>query len=107
MNGDGGIALGEPTPIGEIIMTGITLGVLGWEMYNHFAKEEKCKEPCPPCNPPVGTIAYRIDYDHYHAGMKPHVHLYQMHQNPNDCRCFWKKLKVVAPPPPSGAIPMP
>lgn len=69
--------------------------------------KEKEKEPCPPCVPPVGTIAYRLDTDHSHGGMKPHVHLYERHQNPNNCQCFWKKLGVIPPPPPPNAIPMP
>ena len=36
-----GIALAEPTPIGEIIMTGVTLGVAAWELHNYFSKASK------------------------------------------------------------------
>jgi uncharacterized protein RhaS with RHS repeats len=65
-----------------------------------------CKKECPPCNPPVGTTGYRLDTDHYHAGLKPHVHLYKMNQNPNNCQCFWQPIGATSPPPPPGAVPL-
>jgi RHS repeat-associated protein len=69
------------------------------------------KPPCPACNPPVGTIGYRLDIvppslPHY-PFPGSHVHLYQMNQNPNNCQCFWVPVGVTAPPPPPGAYPLP
>lgn len=68
------------------------------------------RRPCPPCIPPVGTIAYDIhDAYHYIKSMgehvKPHTHVYIMQQNPNTCQCFWKHLTDL-PEPPEGAIPI-
>lgn len=68
------------------------------------------KKNCPPCNPPVGTIGYRLDVvppskPHYPLP-GTHVHLYEMNQNPNNCQCFWKPIGVTAPPPPPGAVPL-
>jgi RHS repeat-associated protein len=51
---------------------------------------------CRPCDPPVGTIAYRFDpvppsKPHYpYTGS--HYHIYIMQQNPNNCQCFWSSL---------------
>ncbi len=62
----------------------------------------------PPCSPPVGTIGYRQDTTHGHYPFEgTHVHLYRMNQNPLNGQCFWQFLKVTAPPPPLGAVPMP
>jgi RHS repeat-associated protein len=66
---------------------------------------------CPPCNPPVGTVGYRLDVvppskPHFpHKGS--HVHLYIMRQSPKTCECKWNKWMVTEPPPPPGAVPMP
>jgi RHS repeat-associated protein len=64
----------------------------------------------PPCIPPVGTIAYRLDRvppSRPHWPFKgDHMTLYKMSQNPNSGYCFWSKIGVFAPPPPPGAIPM-
>lgn len=74
---------------------------------------ERClddEKTCPPCNPPVGTIRYRVDMvppsePHYpHTGS--HVHLYKMNQNPNNCQCFWQPIGTTELPPPDGASPM-
>lgn len=76
------------------------------------------KKPCPPCVPPVGTVAYEI---HRVPPSKPHfpcagdhVHWFMRMQNPNNCQCFWKRNfkpptclspgEVFQPPP--GAVPM-
>jgi len=52
------------------------------------------KVQCKPCVPPVGTVSCRIDLTGKpHAGIPtPHWHLYQMNQNPNNCRCFWAEV---------------
>ena len=72
--------------------------------------DDTCKKSCPPCNPPIVTIWYRIDYvppskPHYpfHG---THVHLYKMNQNPNNCQCFWQPIGVTDPPLPPGSVPM-
>ncbi|GAA0317457.1 RHS repeat-associated core domain-containing protein [Psychrobacter aestuarii] len=75
---------------------------------------------CPPCNPVKGTIGYRPDSEgsapHYNkpkdvakaqalgvpavVGMEPapHFNMSQMNQNPKNCQCFWKSLKIAVPP---------
>ena len=72
--------------------------------------DDTCKKSCPPCNPPIVTIWYRIDYvppskPHYpfHG---THVHLYKMNQNPNNCQCFWQPIGVTDPPLPPESVPM-
>jgi len=70
------------------------------------------KKTCPPCTPPVGTIAFRYDSVPPSAPHWPfpgdHVHLYIMNQNPTTCACFWNKFDVVDPSAvPPGSIPMP
>lgn len=59
------------------------------------AQEKQCKPPkkCAPCDPPVGTIMYKVDTDHSHAGMRPHVHYYRVSQSPPSagCRCWGKR----------------
>jgi len=75
--------------------------------------------PCPPCVPPVATIAYEIHRVPPSASHWPcpsdHVHWFQRHQNPKNCQCFWKRdaLPVTCLPSggfphiPPGAIPIP
>lgn len=53
------------------------------------------RQPCDPCDPPVGTIAFEV---HRVPPQKPdwpcpgdHVHFFERHQNPNNCQCFWKR----------------
>ena len=66
---------------------------------------------CLPCIPPVGTRAYRLDIV---PPKKPHFpftgthwHLYEMHQNPNNCQCFWRDLDISGDgPPPPGTSPI-
>ncbi len=74
-------------------------------------KPKECDDnkPCPPCNPPVGTIGYVIHYDHPHNHMQPHVHYWQRNQNPTTCECFWNDLngRETSLPPRPGSIPMP
>jgi len=125
------IALGEPTPFGEIVMGLVTLGVgIGCLL---FAKEaskpkaipktkEKCKEkekkPCPPCNPPVGTVGYeihRVPHSRLHWPCPgDHVHWFERHQNSYNCQCFWKRDFILPtcleqgdyPELPPGAFPL-
>jgi RHS repeat-associated protein len=69
---------------------------------------------CKPCEPPVGTLAYRMDLPPSppHRGVDPpHWHLYEMNQNPKNCQCFWvpiddNKGGFGTPPPPPGAVPI-
>jgi hypothetical protein len=74
-----------------------------------------CKNGCKPCIPPVGTRAYREDTNPNspaHRGIPtPHWHLYEMHQNPNNCQCFWKPVPdnqggFGPSPPPAGIQPI-
>jgi len=70
---------------------------------------------CKPCIPPVGTIGYRLDKvppsDTHWPFTGDHVHLYEVQQSPYPaCVCFWPKhrnrsIRVIAPPPPAGAVP--
>jgi hypothetical protein len=50
---------------------------------------------CPPCSPPVGTIAFEVHrvppQDPHHPCPGDHVHFFERHQNPNNCQCFWKR----------------
>lgn len=86
-----------PTPIGD--------GTL---------QPQQCTSSCPPCKSTlsgntilIGSLGYRYEpksRGHYPFTTGQHVHLYEAHQNPMNCRCFWHNLKkVVAPPPPNGA----
>jgi RHS repeat-associated protein len=103
--------LDGPLPIGDLIAVGIiTIAIIDTITDGSESCADCPKKPCPPCNPPVGTIGYR-----YTPGSRPHwafktgdhVHLYRMNQNPNNCRCFWQPIGVTAPPPPPGAVPLP
>jgi len=88
----------------------VTTGYLIYQL----VKEPCDKGNCAPCVPPVGTIAYREDTDptsRTHAGIPPpHYQLYEMNQNPNNCQCFWQKIKgkdgVGPSPPPAGTVPI-
>jgi RHS repeat-associated protein len=70
---------------------------------------------CRPCIPPVGTRAYREDTSPTsppHRGIPPpHWHLYEMHQNPINCQCFWHPIPdhrggCGGSPPPPGTVPI-
>jgi len=95
----------------EKIVAPIIGGIIGGIIGNEILKECEKDKPCPPCNPPVGTIGYRYDAVPPSKPHKPyptdHVHLYKMNQNPNNCQCFWQPIGVTAPPPPVGAVPLP
>lgn len=74
---------------------------------------DRCTEKnngCPPWDPPVGTVGYRLDRvppSKPHFPFKgDHVHLYIRRQNPKTCECYWNKWMVTNPPPPPGAVPM-
>lgn len=62
------------------------------------ALKDKCdRRKCKPCQPPVGTIAYRVDRPPSppHNGIPtPHSHKFEMHQSPPKagCKCFWVKI---------------
>jgi hypothetical protein len=110
----GGVIVCSPSGVGAIGGAGVggvegaviggTLGATARAVIGS-AVEDICKNKgCPPCNPPVGTIGYRIDSV---PPSKPHhpfpgTHV-QMNQNPNNCRCFGG---VTEPPPPPDAIPL-
>ncbi len=76
----------------------------GWQTTKCLCKP---KPKCKPCVPPVGTVTHQIHHGHAHGGADPHVHLFTMHQNPNNCRCFWKRTTIPGNTPPAGSRPFP
>lgn len=58
---------------------------------------EECTQDdgCPPCIPSVGTTFFEIHRCPPSAPHYPcpddHVHFYEQHQNPINCRCFLKR----------------
>jgi hypothetical protein len=77
---------------------------------------------CKPCDPPVGTLGYRVSGDkpnstpsHFDKPSQTTIwgtrwHLYEVSQSPPSagCRCWWQDLGQAGafPPPPPGAMPM-
>lgn len=60
-------------------------------------KNKEDKEECPPCEPPVGTVAYEVHRcppgsPHYPC-TEDHVHFFLRQQSPKSrgCVCFWKR----------------
>ena len=95
------IEVGEIIRIG-LITIGVSLGIIVGSEIGEWARD-KCndKEPekyCLPCDPPVGSIRYRVDYPpgRPHNGIPtPHSHVFQIHQSPVDkgCKCFWHEVQ--------------
>lgn len=93
-------------------------GPYGSQVLNYHSNQAKqnCAEAgknCKPCNPPVGTIAYRLDTTgRAHRGVPtPHWHLYVMQQDPRTCVCSWVDIKdnqggFGGGTPPSGTVPI-
>jgi RHS repeat-associated protein len=58
---------------------------------------------CPDCTPYAkGTIGYigpHTDHDHFPIG-RPHLNLFVVNQNPNNCKCFWNIASPDAASPP-------
>jgi RHS repeat-associated protein len=67
----------------------------------------KPKPKCKPCNPPVGTVTYQSRTGHSHGGADPHVHVFTMQQNPNNCQCCWSRTTIPGSTPPPGSSPFP
>jgi RHS repeat-associated protein len=85
---------------------------------------EACKPddgPCPPCKVidgtivPVGAIGYRpMDTPPagkiQHGISGPHYNLYEANQaprnSPQPCKCFWRSIGAVPPPPQPNWIPI-
>lgn len=80
---------------------------------------DTCRDcPCPPCTPPVGTVAYEIHmcppHDVHWPCPKHHIHWFKRMQNPKNCMCFWKRnfqphtcfADGQVPPIPPGAVPV-
>jgi RHS repeat-associated protein len=78
---------------------------------------------CKPCDPPVGTLGYRVSGDSPHPRRPTHFdkptqtklsgarwHLYEVAQSPPSagCKCWWFNLEQSGkyPPPPAGAVPI-
>ena len=88
---------------------------VGTAIVADLAKKTECRKPrCAPCDPPVGTIGYRIDLvppgkPHWpYTGS--HIHLYKVHQSPveSGCGCFWNKEGLMGGTiPPPGSVSRP
>jgi RHS repeat-associated protein len=96
---------------GALLGSGLTMASISGDTPQDAPKDcPKEDKSCPPCNPPVGTIRYRVDMvppsvpHHPHTGS--HVHLYKMNQNPKNCQCFWQPVGTTELPPPGNASPM-
>jgi len=61
---------------------------------NWGSNKDKCKKPCPPCQPyGVGTVGYRYSDSPGHYPVEgPHYLMYVVNQNPNNCKCFWSRI---------------
>ena len=54
----------------------------------------KTETGCPPCSPyPVGTLGYQGPEAHLRGTFagREHYHIFEVQQNPNDCKCRWQK----------------
>lgn len=98
----GGLAIADgPVPIGDLLAGGLLLGALIYDL---------CKEEVQ-CSPPEGTMCYTgPDTTHFHGGLNPHYHVYQMQKRRLDGVCFWRYLggKIgvgVFATPPAGMSP--
>jgi hypothetical protein len=89
-----GISVGALLAI--LVLGGIAAYLL-WRLIRKWSRKARCL----PCQPPVGTIAYRVDCDgRAHAGIPtPHSHAYEMQQSPPSfgCVCFWHPTGVTLP----------
>jgi len=104
--------------VDQLLGLGLTAAAVA-AIVNQIAKPkeatQKCedKKPCPPCVPPVGSLAYRIDVVPPSKPHKPfkgsHIHIYKQNQSPVEagCKCFWSEIDVIDgnSPPPLGARP--
>jgi RHS repeat-associated protein len=102
-------------PVAAVVVEGVLISLaflLLLEIELRLAEEKDgTNNQCKPCISPVATKAYRLDVVPPAKPHPPfpgdHVHLYDMHQSPYPvCKCFWHRLKVVAPPPPAGYVPI-
>jgi RHS repeat-associated protein len=105
----GPLGCGVGAGIGTAIMGGVALAAI-LSTPGDTAKPERCADnSCPPCTPYAkGTIGYigpHADHDHFPVG-RPHLNLFQVNQNPKNCKCFWNKATpdAVAPPPQPGWV---
>jgi RHS repeat-associated protein len=58
-----------------------------------------CDCKCNACNPgpDVGAVGHQVHNqpgDCHHPCPGGHIHIFDRHQNPNNCRCFWTKRKI-------------
>jgi len=91
-----GIALAEPSPVGEVIMTGITMGVIGYEIYSRARGKSDpytlptvnpgrdCDGKCKPCPP----------NEHTHAGGTGSRHQIIYRQDPKTCTCYPERIHL-------------
>lgn len=105
----GPLGCGAGAAIGTAIVGGAALAAI-LSTPGDTAKAEQCSvSSCPPCTPYAkGTIGYigpHTDHDHFPIG-RPHLNLFQVNQNPKNCKCFWNKATpdAAAPPPQPGWV---
>jgi RHS repeat-associated protein len=105
----GPLGCGVGAGIGTAIMGGMALAAI-LSTPGDATKPEQCTDnSCPPCTPyATGTIGYigpHTDHDHFPIG-RPHLNLFQVNQNPKNCKCFWNKATpdAAAPPPQPGWV---
>ena len=87
----------------------VTKPVLNLGVCKLYFRRSHCKPrpTCKPCIPPVGTVAFEVGTGRPHAGAEVHIHIFEMNQNPDNCRCFWTRRTKEGNVPPPGAIPFP
>lgn len=94
-----GVALAEPTPIGEAIMAVGSLAALGYlfavtesdpyvlePVYPGRYPDGRCK-PCPSTPPPWEAPGKK-----HGSTCETHWHWLEYHQNPVTCECFPKRM---------------
>lgn len=101
------ILIDGPIPAGDALAGLILLSCAIHDLNNS-------SHGCYPCKPPVGTVAYEVDWvppgRHHRPHKGTHTHHLRMNQSPWPvCKCFWKRNYVrstdgVSPLP--GEIPL-
>jgi hypothetical protein len=102
--------------LGQYMGGGSATGSSSSSSSSSSAQQVQCKQPCPPCKladgtvVAIGTIGYRWDKLPpsvvQHGIVGDHLNLYEVNQNPNNCKCFWRRGPTVRPPPLPGWIPI-
>lgn len=107
-------ACASPTVLAIVVLSAVPNTLQGCDQP---AANDECRGDCPPCDPPVGTIMYRLDgpasdrhynkYSYPELGAEkgwvptPHLNLYVQSQSPPSagCKCWARNLRLAVPPP--------